>query len=421
MATFSNADDGKISAIVEATWGTTPTTPAFTRARVTGFGLVSAISKVVSAELNSNAAVSDVFPTSGGVNGDVNLEMTYGALPHLFLEHALRGTFNAYGILKAGVQTKSLSWEQDLLVDTTHFYKYFSGCRVNSFALNLDAGAEAAIAGTLNFMGKTETLAVAAISGSTYVSANTEQPMFMPEVRALTVTGSGLTSVLCFSNFSFTVNNNCRSQQGKCTDTVSYPDLSAKGIGYGRREITLQLAAYFINLELATIFQANTRFSISYIISNGDVGYKVTFPKVKLMEEGTPFEGNNSDVVENVAAQALYDATEATDMIIERIDNLDTDAGVTVTSAVTPTPAGVLATFYKNGATEGSQPVYVSALGTYAIWYDGGNTIITSYADIGEAVPTILFTVAGTTVTATYAAGAGGTGTVIVSAYDPTA
>ena len=417
---FANADDGKIAAIQETTWGTIPENPGFTRARVTGFGMKSSIAKVVSAELNPNAAVADVFPVSGGVEGDVNLEITYGALEHIFWEHALRGSFDAYGILKAGVASKSLAWEQDYLVDTTHYFKYFSGCRVNSFAVNLDAGAQNAITATLNMIGKVETLASAALTGATYAAANTQQPMFMPEVRALKVTGDGISGTLCFSNLSFTINNNCRQQQGKCTNTTDYPDLSAKGTGYGRREITLQLSAYFVGLALATIFQANTSFSVSYIISNGTVGYKVTFPRVKLMENGAPFEGNSSDVIDTIAAQALYDSTSLTDMIVERIDNLATSAGVKATSSAA-TPVGVLATYYKNGGTQNDEPVYVSILGDYAIWYDGANTIITSVADIGSATPSILFTLAGSTVTGTYTAGAGGTGTVVIAAYDPTA
>jgi len=423
MPIFANADEGRISAVEEATWGVTPENPALTRARVTSFGLAGTLAKAVSAELNANAAVADLFPTSGGAEGDINLELTFGPLEHKLWEHALRGVFDAYGILKAGVLAKSMTWEQDYLVDTTHFFKYFPGCRINSFAVNLDAAADAAVNATLSLMGKGETPAASAVTGGTYAAANTSQPMFMPEVRALTVTGDGISGAMCFSNFSFTINNNCRVQQGKCTDTTVYPDLSSKGIGYGRREITIELAAYFIGLTLTTIFQENTSFSLSYIISNGTQGYKITFPRVKLLENAAPLEGNSSDVMENISAQALYSATDLTDMIVERIDDLTASAAVKAIQkgATTVTPAGVLATYYKNGATQNSKPVYQNIAGTYALWFDGTNTIATSLAHVGNVSPTILFTIAGNTVTGDYAAGAGGAGEITVSAYNPAA
>ena len=415
MSTFPNADENVLSIIEESDWGVIPTTPVWKEARITGENLKAELSKNQSAELNPNADITNIFPTKGGAGGDVNLELSGDNFFDLLLEHSLRSAFDAFGVMKASTLNKSLSAEKRIKVDASYFYKRYTGLRVNSLAVDLAADSESAITGTVSFMGRSEVNDTVIETGATYAPASTQLPFYMPEVRNLKITGSDITGNRCFRTFSFTINNNVREQQGKCTDVVVYPDLNAKGIAYGKREVTIDLALYFTDLKFSEAFQNNTFFELEYIISNGTQGYKLTFHKVMLREEEAPTEGTNSDVIENMSGQALYDTTAGTVLTIEKIGSLAASAGIKFTG--TGAQAG---TYYTDGTQEGGQNVYYSLDGLYGLWYDGVNYSITTVADVGTGA-TEYFYIAGTTPTGAFTVGVDGTGTLTGAAYDPTA
>jgi len=422
---MSIAADGSASTIAlvpEVTWGVTPATPEFTKIRSTGNSLMGTLAKTQSEELTEQAAVTDVIPTQGGSEGDINFEPSYGTFMDIFLQHSLRGVFDEFGILKGGSLEQSFTAERIIPVDGVPNYFRYQGTRAGTLAITLDAEATSPIAGTLSTMGKAETVSPNPVAGATYVAANTNTVMSMPELRTLYVEIEGVPKTACFKTLSFTINNNLRSQQGKCTDVTTFPDILAKGVGYGRREISLDVVYYFTDSDFATMFQNNTDGLFSYILTDGTHGYKITFPRAKIQESTIPIEGNSSDVTQNMTVMALLDSTEGTDVIVEKIGNLAAFAGIKLTGT-TPDP-DFQGTFYKDGTQNDGKDIYVGLDGTEAIWWSTADLAwtVTLFADIGTfpvaegwentnaADPTGAFAIIGTA-----------TGDLTGADYDPSA
>jgi hypothetical protein len=418
MTIGADASTSTIGWVEESAWGEIPATPEFQNMRQTGNGLSPTLNKAVSDEITENSAVTDVIPTQGGAEGDVNFEPSYGASMDMMFEQTLRNVFDEYGILKGDNEYKSITFERIVNVGGTPFYFRYPGARSNSLALTFDATATSPITGTFNIMAKEEADDTAIVAGATYVAANSNPVMSMPELRAVYVEIEGVSKIACFTTLSPTINNNLRSQQGKCTTTTAYPDLTAKGEGYGRREVTLDIGYYFNDLDFVQMFKANTEGKMSYILSDGSRGYKITYPRFKIMESSVPIEGNDADVIQTMSVQALYDSTAGTDVIIEKIPNLASGAAIQFTGA--PVPAGLLANFYKDGTQQNGEDVYISIDGTYGLWYDGVNYSVTDAADVGVGAVEYFF-IAGTNPVGSYTVGADGSGTLTGAAYDPTA
>lgn len=417
----ADASTSTIAWVDETEWGTIPDTPVFQNMRQTGNGLSPALDKATSDEITANSAVTDIIPTQGGAEGDINFEPSYGESIEMMFEQTLRSVFDDFGIMNAGNESKSITQERILSVDGTPLYFRYPGSRANSLTFTVDATATSPITGTFNVMAREEVPDTAIVAGATYLAANTNPVMSMPELRVVDIEIEGVPKTACFTTLSPTINNNLRSQQGKCTETTIYPDIAAKGQGYGRREITIEIGYYFNDLDFVQMFQANTEGKLSFILTDGFRGYKLTWPRFKIMESTIPVEGNDSDVIQNMTLQALYDGTEATDMIVEKIGNIAANTAIKLTGDPI-TPTGLPGTFYYDGVTQtGGENVYFSVNGSYAIWFDGSDTLVTTVADIGSGTPTVYFErIASNDPEGVYSVDTG-TGTLTGAAYDPTA
>lgn len=380
----------QLAFVEETVWGETPATPVFTNIRSTGNGLAPTLNKAVSDEITATSGITDVIPTQGGAEGDVNFEPSYGEFMDAVFEHALRADFNSFGVLKASNERKSMTLERNIPVDGVPYYFRYEGSRVSTLAVTLDAEATSPITGTIGTMGKEENTDTSIVAGATYLPSNTNPVMSMPELRALYVEIAGVPKTACFKTLSFNTNSNLRSQQGKCTDVSTYPDLLAKGVGYGRREVTLDVAYYFNDLDFAAMFQENTSGLFSYILADGERGYKITYPRGKIMESSIPIEGNDSDVVQNMTIQALIDPTEGTDVIVEKIPSLAAGAAVKLEEVTIDPSPDFRGTFYKDGTQNDAKDVYASVDGINAIWWSTADAAwaVTLYVDIGT-FPTV--------------------------------
>ncbi len=299
--TIADTSQTQLAFIEEATFlAGTPATPAWQKIRMTGEGLNYNIESTTSNEVRPDADVSNVIQTGSNVGGDISGELTFGSADtDILLEHALRGTFTS-NTLKGGVEKKSLSFEKLMETGTTDQYHRDSGCVVNTMALDVKAGQ--LLTANFGIMGLSRTTGTAALSGSSYVATNTNDPQSAVDVASITV--GGATSSIYYTDMSFSVNNNCRFQQ-------AVGSLAAVGIGYGRREITGTLTAYFEDGDLYEEFLNGTASSLTFASTDGTNTYTFTLPKIKYNGGTVPTGGNGQDVMVNLTFQAIYDSVSA--------------------------------------------------------------------------------------------------------------
>lgn len=304
---FADSSETQIAFVEESTFlGGTPASPTWQKARMTGESLNDNIDNTTSNEIRPDADVSDLIQTASNVGGDMNWELTFGASDtDTLLEHALRGTFST-NVLKGAKEKKSLSFEKIFETGATDQYFRFEKCVVNTFAMTVQASN--IITGSFGIMGVSGNRGTAAVSGATYSNPNTNDVMTAVDVGTITV--GGVTGTLFYTDMSFSLTNNCRYQQ-------AVGSLDAVGIGYGRREITGTLNAYFEDQDLYEEFAAGNASSLSFICTDGTNSYTITFPKIKYSAGTVVAGGNNQDVMANMSWQALYDTSSGCAIQIE--------------------------------------------------------------------------------------------------------
>ncbi|HMB76904.1 MAG TPA: phage tail tube protein [Kiloniellaceae bacterium] len=301
---FADSSETEIAFIPESVFGTTPATPVFQRMRVTSEDLMGEQQTTVSNELRPDAEVADLIRVGESATGNLPFELSFGSEFDTLFEHALRGSFAA-NELKAGIEKKSISLEKRHETGATDHYFRFVGCRVGQMSLNLKA--QEIVTGSLQIMGLSEATDTAIISGATYTDANSNPVMAAADVGTITV--GGVAGTLYYTDLSFSLNNNLRAQP-------AIGQVGAAGIGYGRREITGSIIAYFEDDDLYEEAVQNNSSSLSFALSDGSNSYSVTLPKLKFTSRKAVAGGNNQDIMAECQFQALYDPTEQTSIKI---------------------------------------------------------------------------------------------------------
>ncbi len=302
---FADSSETEIAFIAESTFGVTPAMPAFQRLRVTSEDLTGDQQTVVSNELRPDAEVSDLIKVAESATGNLPFELSFGADMDTLFEHALRGTF-ATNVLKAGVEKKSMTIEKRHETGATDQYFRYLGCRVGT--LQLTVQSQQVVTGSIAVTGLSESLGTAIITGATYTAANTNDVMAAPDVGTITV--GGVTGSLFYTQLSFSLNNNLRAQ-------AALGQVGAAGIGYGRREITGAITAYFEDADLYEEAVNNNASSLAFPITDGTNTYTFTLPRVKFSSRRAVAGGNNQDILAELNFQALYDPTEQTSIKIQ--------------------------------------------------------------------------------------------------------
>jgi hypothetical protein len=306
MPTFANTSETTFAFVPETTLGTTPTSPSFQKLRITSEGLDYNINNTTSNEIRPDADISDLIQVGANVTGDFSFELSYGSEFDTIFEHALRGAF-ASSRLDAGTDKKSLTFEKTFEVGSPDEYFRFEGCRVGQLSMSVQANS--VITGTVSVNGLSSSNTTSELSGATYTDGNTNDVMAAPDAANITV---GSTSgTLYFTDLSFQVNNNLRQQN-------AIGSLAAVGIGYGIREVTGSMTAYFdaTSGQMYDDFVAGTEASLSFELSDGTNTYTVNFPRIKYQSGRVVAGGNNQDVLVEMQFQALYDSTEQTSIYL---------------------------------------------------------------------------------------------------------
>lgn len=407
---------------IEEVNGAIPATPEWIRFKGTAEGINRVINKIESQIITGVKAVTELIPTSGMAEGDVNTELHDDFVMMKMLENALQGEFDANGILKAGTLSKSFAFQRTMTdTDGAKTYRIYKGIKIGSVSIETDFTSDSAIGVTFSVMGL-DVDTSGEIAGSTYVEADTTPVFNHPETRILSFTGDDITGDYCFTNMSLTVNSNAEALKGKCTSVATFPDLTAVEVVQRTRNTELNMSCYMKDNSFDTWFVNNSTAEIKMLMSNGTQGLLFSFPQLQLSQDQPPVADQNSTLVDEAVAKAVYNPSEGTDIIFERIGNIATDAGIKLTTATTATP-DFLGTFYKDGTQNDGEDVYKSVDGLNAIWYSTSDLAytVTAIADIGTFPTVAGWQIAFNSPVGSWSAIGTATGDVTGATYNPLA
>lgn len=304
---FANSSGVRTAFTAEATYGTTPATPAFTVLRVTGGGPRLSKATVTSDERRLDRNVAGLIQTGQDWAGDYSGELSYGTFDPI-LEGLLFGTWTT-NVLKNGTTAKSFTFEETLDVGGTSSFSRYTGSMINSGSFSLSSRSIATF--DFNVMSQKETLGSAIITGATYTAANDNSVMNTSgSVASLAV--SGISPAPKVRSLSFDINNNLRTRP-------VVGNIYSEEFGSGRCEINGTIEAYFESDALYTAVLNHGNAAISFTI--GDVtAKKYTFllPKCVFGNGSVQAGGNDEDIIVSLPFQAIYDTTQACAIKITR-------------------------------------------------------------------------------------------------------
>lgn len=314
MSRFVMADTTQLAYIKEATWGTTPSTPAMQILRLTSESLTYNPQTVTSQELSPDRNIKDQILTTAGASGGMNFELSYGTFDDL-LESLF---YNAWSndVLVNGLTEKSLTLEKRFYRGMSeaatpvaqYDYFRFKGMIVNTMNLNIQASS--IITGDFAFLGKGAETATSIITGETYLNATTADVLSASH-NVGTLTMSGFTSPK-LASVTMTVTNNL--QGANVVGSHEYAD-----IGAGTFTVSGSIEAFYDSLDMYTAFLGGTASSLSLTVGK-TTGQKYTLeiPKLKFASGEIVAGGQNQYVMAKMNFQGLLDSTLGGTMKITR-------------------------------------------------------------------------------------------------------
>ena len=293
--------------VPEVTYGTTPVNSVnWKYLRFTSEALGGDIKTVESAELRADRMISDNPKTGTDVKGTISGEFSSGSYDD-FIEAVLGGTWTA-NVLKVGVVERSYTLEKNF-ADIAKLMA-FKGMRVGQMDIKLEFGALATV--EFGFAGNNYSLPVASLVGSGSVADLGTTAVFNGSANISGIKIDGVASTDCFKSLNISINNNLRPQEGLGSDFPSDQN-------YGACAITGDFSVYLADLVLEQKKIDNTAFSLEFTVSIAGVGYVFFFPKLKFGGSSPASGGKDQDVFLEGKFSALYNATEASSIVITRL------------------------------------------------------------------------------------------------------
>lgn len=302
---IANGAQHSIHFVPEVTYGTTPTTPAFKPFPHTGTNLAMTKDGLESEKLRGDRQVEDFRHGNQSISGDITSELEYGDLDDI-LEGVLCGTWTA-DVLKAGVTRRSFTIERKFADLATPEYHRYTGCEFNTFAMSVSPNA--IVTSTFGVIGKGLTLATSSVAGSTYAAPAAVQP-FDSFTGSITEGGSPIAVV---TSIEFTLENGLEPLFAVGSTTTNRPSI-------GKSRLTGTMTTYFESKALYEKFINETSSSIVLtLVDLAGNEYQFDMPNVKY-NSGQPDVSGEGAVTISMDFIALYDATDASQIVITRTD-----------------------------------------------------------------------------------------------------
>lgn len=302
---IANGAQHSIHYVAEVTYGTTPATPAFKPFPHTGTNLAMTKDGLESEKLRGDRQVEDFRHGNQSIGGDISAELEYGSLDDI-LQAVLCGTWTT-DVLKSGVTRRSFTIERKFAdLATPEFHRY-TGCEFNTFALSVSPNA--IVTATFGVIGKGLTLATSAVAGSTYAAASDVQP-FDSFTGSITEGGSPIAVV---TSIEMTLENGLEPLFAVGSVTTNRPSI-------GKSRLTGTMTTYFESKTLYEKFINETSSSIVLtLVDLAGNEYEIDLPNVKY-NSGQPDVSGEGAVTVSMDFVALYDGTDASQIVITRTD-----------------------------------------------------------------------------------------------------
>lgn len=293
-----------IHSIAEVTYGVTPATPTFATLRHTGTTLALSKNTIMSEELRADRQIQDYRHGTKQTGGDLSVEMSYGSFDQL-LEAALCGTW-ASNVLKAGITRRSFTLMRHFsdLAGPAMPYHIFRGQEVTKFSLSV--AVNAIVKGTFSFVGKSMEVASAAPAGSVLSAASTTGVMDSFS-GAINEDGAPIAVV---TEISLNLENGIEPRFVLGSAETIRPSI-------GRSNISGQITAYFEDSSLLDKFINESVTSLEFELFDGTSKYTFLLPQIKFTG-GQPDTQGQGPMTLSMPFQALYDATEASNIVVTR-------------------------------------------------------------------------------------------------------
>jgi hypothetical protein len=304
---FASGAGTRLAYVPETVFGVVPSDPAFQEMRVTGSGLKSAKVTGVSKELSVLRDVKDITLLGIDASGDIPFEFSYGSMDDI-LAAALFGKWEG-DILKNGSERQYFTIEETLdLGNGAKSYHRFPGSMISKLAMNI--AAREVVSGTLSVKASREEVADAALTGSTYVPANTE-PVSTASANVAELSFTGFDPPLVKS-FTLEIDNSLR-------DRTAVGSLYSEEFGFGALEVKGTMEAYFQDNKLYKEMLAHGTGSFSFDIGNASgKKYKFTIPRFRFADGSKNLNGSDSDVMLSLPWQGILSPDDGCTLIIER-------------------------------------------------------------------------------------------------------
>ena len=290
-----------LSFIVESTYGTTPSTPAFTKIRHTGTTLGLSKEALESEELREDRQVQFFRHGTKSVGGDINFELSYGGLDSL-IEAVFCGTWNSNVLVPANTR-RSFTIERHF--EDIDKYIRLTGCHFNTMSLSL--APNSLVTGAFGVIGKDGDTASSGITGATYGAESNTKP-FDSFTGSINEGGSSIGTITALE---LSIENGMEA-------TYAVGDATTKEPPLGQFRVTGSITAYLDSMSLVDKFQDETASTISFTLTDA-AGNDYTFEMDEVQyNSGNPEVGGPGSVTVSLDFIALYDTSATTNLKITR-------------------------------------------------------------------------------------------------------
>ena len=301
--TIANGAQHSLHYVAESTYGTTPSTPAWTPLPHTGTTLALTKDGIESEKLRGDRQVEDFRHGNKSISGDITGELEYAAFDDM-LEAALCGSWST-DVLKAGTTRRSFTFERKFGDLATPEYHRYTGCEVN--ALSISVSPNAMVTTTFGIIGKDLTTNTSQVASSVYSSDVGNSPF---DSFTGSITEGGV-SIGVVTALELSLENGIEPLFAVGSQTTNRPSI-------GKSRLTGTLTTYFESKALYDKFINETSSSIALTLTDLDGNdYLIELGNVKY-NSGQPDVSGEGAVTIALEFVGLYDDTDQSNIVITR-------------------------------------------------------------------------------------------------------